>query len=277
MIREPAVAGMFYPGDAKSLRKFIDASTTRADAPICAAAVVSPHAGYVYSGAVAASVFGAVVLPKRYIILGPNHTGRGVRMALHPAGQWRTPLGLAEIDDELNRRLLAECGLLREDRAAHLREHSLEVQIPFLQALAGGLRFSAICVGTTDYGSLESLGHAMARVILSSDEPVLIVCSSDMNHYESAEVNRRKDQFAIDEVVAVNPERLHRVVIEQDIGMCGFAPTVAALVCCRDLGATAGELIRYTHSGEVTGDNDQVVSYAGMVVHRPQAQISIEV
>ena len=267
MIREPAVAGMFYPGDPKSLKKFIDSCATKADSPIRAAAVVSPHAGYAYSGAVAASVFSAVVLPRRYIILGPNHTGRGVPMALYPAGQWRTPLGSVEIDVEMNQRLLAECRLLGEDRVAHMREHSLEVQLPFLQVLAGELRFCAICLGATDYGSLETLGHAMARVIRSSDGPVLIISSSDMNHYESAETNRRKDRLAIDQVIAVNPEELHRVVMEKDIGMCGFAPTVAALVCCRDLGASAGKLIRYTHSGEVTGDYDQVVSYAGMVVH----------
>jgi hypothetical protein len=187
-------------------------------------------------------------------------------MALHPAGQWRTPLGLARIDEEMNARLLEECALLREDHTAHQREHSLEVQVPFLQVLAGDLRFAAICVGTVDLASLEKLGHALARAIQSSKEPVLIVASSDMNHFESAEVNKRKDDLAIEHVVAVDPEGLHRVVCEEDISMCGFAPAVAALVCCRDMGARNGQLMRYSHSGEVTGDSDEVVSYAGMVI-----------
>ncbi len=267
MIREPSVAGTFYPGNPQSLKKAIDSHLVKTETPVRAMAVVSPHAGYIYSGAVAAAVFSSVVLPQRFIVLGPNHTGRGVAMALHPAGEWRTPLGTVHIDEEMNARLLAECPLLSEDGAAHAREHSLEVQIPFLQRLAGDFRFSAICVAGTDFGNLEQLGHALARVVRSASEPPLIVASSDMNHYESAEVNRRKDQLAIDRVLAVDPAGLHRAVLENDIGMCGFAPAVAVLVCCRDLGATKGELIRYSHSGEITGDYDEVVSYAGMVVH----------
>ena len=187
-------------------------------------------------------------------------------MALFPAGQWRTPLGLATIDEEMNARLLGECNLLRADHTAHQREHSLEVQVPFLQVLSGDLRFAAVCVGTVDLASLEELGHALARAVQSSKEPVLIVVSSDMNHFESAEVNKRKDDLAIQHVIAVDPEGLHRVVCEEDISMCGFAPAVAALVCCRDLGAKKGQLVRYSHSGEVTGDCDEVVSYAGILI-----------
>ena len=266
MIREPAVAGTFYPSDPKTLERAIHSYLAKADRQIEAKAVVSPHAGYMYSGAVAGAVYGAVRVAGRCIILGPNHTGRGVPMALHPAGQWRTPLGLARIDEEMNARLLEECALLREDHTAHQREHSLEVQVPFLQVLARDLRFAAICVGAVDLASLEKLGHALARAIQSSKEPVLIVASSDMNHFESAEVNKRKDDLAIEHVVAVDPEGLHRVVCEEDISMCGFAPAVAALVCCRDMGARNGQLVRYSHSGEVTGDSDEVVSYAGMVI-----------
>ncbi len=266
MIREPAVAGTFYPSDPKALEKAVRSYLKKADPQIEAKAVVSPHAGYMYSGAVAGAVYGAVQVAKRYIILGPNHTGRGVPMALFPAGQWRTPLGMAGIDEEMNARLLAECALLREDHAAHQREHSLEVQVPFLQVLAGDLQLAAICVGTVDLASLEELGHALARVVRSSKEPVLIVASSDMNHFESAEVNKRKDELAIRHVIAVDPEGLHRVVCEEDISMCGFAPAVAALICCRDMGATKGQLVRYSHSGEITGDCDEVVSYAGMLI-----------
>jgi len=267
MIREPAVAGTFYPSDPKALEKAVRSYLKKTDPLIDAKAVISPHAGYMYSGAVAGAVYGAVQVARRCVIMGPNHTGRGAPMALFPAGQWRTPLGMAAIDEEMNSRLLAECGLLREDHTAHQREHSLEVQVPFLQVLAGDLQLATICVGTVDLASLEELGHALARVVLSSKEPVLIVASSDMNHFESAEVNRWKDDLAIKHVIAVDPEGLHRVVCEEDISMCGFAPAVAALICSRDMGATKGQLVRYSHSGEVTGDCDEVVSYAGMLIN----------
>jgi AmmeMemoRadiSam system protein B len=205
MIREPAVAGQFYSGNAASLRRTIASFLEKGESLLEAKAVVSPHAGYVYSGAVAGAVYSAVKLPKRIIVLGPNHTGRGVALSLHPPGEWLTPLGTVAIDTEMNRRLLEECPGLREDRVAHVREHSLEVQIPFLQSLVPEFRFSAICVGTADYASLDSLGHAMACVVQSLGEPVLVVASSDMTHYEPADVAREKDQLAIDRVIAVDP------------------------------------------------------------------------
>jgi len=266
MIREPAVAGTFYPSDPKTLERAVLSYLAKSDNPIEAKAVVSPHAGYMYSGSVAGAVYGSVRVTGRCIVLGPNHTGRGIPMALHPAGQWRTPLGLVSIDEEMNSRLLKECDLLGEDYKAHQGEHSLEVQVPFLQVLARDLKFSAICVGTVDLARLEALGHALSRTVQSPGEPVLIVVSSDMNHFESAAVNKRKDDLAIAHVLSIDPEGLHRVVCDEDISMCGFAPAVAALVCCRDMGAGHAQLVRYAHSGEVTGDSDEVVSYAGIVI-----------
>jgi AmmeMemoRadiSam system protein B len=266
MIREPAVAGQFYSADPVALRRTIDAFITPSQVPIDARAVIAPHAGYIYSGRVAGAVYGAVRLPRCFIVLGPNHTGRGVPLGLSPAAEWRTPLGPAAISTELSRHLLREVPGLREDRTSHAFEHSLEVQIPFLQTCVPDLQFAAICVGTAEYSTLESLGHALARVVRSWNEPVLIVCSSDMNHYESADVAKHKDQLAIDRVLAVDPPGLYRTVHEADISMCGYAPAVAALVACRDLGATAGRLIRYANSGDVNGDYARVVGYAGMAV-----------
>jgi AmmeMemoRadiSam system protein B len=170
------------------------------------------------------------------------------------------------VDADLHAGLLKEFPKLRNDLIAHTYEHSLEVQLPFLQILAPECSFVAICVGTTDYETLESLGHAMARVIQSCPEPVLMVASSDMNHYESAQVAQDKDRHAIDRMLALDPPGLYRVVIEKDITMCGFAPTVAVLTACRDLGATRGHVIRYTNSGEVSGEFDRVVAYAGLAV-----------
>ncbi len=266
MIREPAVAGQFYPANPVSLRNAIASVLEKSELRLEAKAIVVPHAGYMYSGAVAGAVYSNIKLPKKLIVLGPNHTGRGNPLSLHPAGEWRTPFGLAAIDAEMNRCLIEQSPGLREDRAAHMREHSLEVQIPFVQALVPEFTFSAICVGTSNYASLESLGHAMARVVHSLGEPVLIVASSDMTHYEPADVAREKDHLAIDRVLAVDARGLYRTIIEKDISMCGFAPAVSALTACRDLGATSGRLIRYANSGEVSGDYDRVVGYAGMAV-----------
>ena len=266
MIREPAVAGMFYSANPQALRRDLAELLVESPQRLTAKAVVSPHAGYVYSGGVAGSVFSAVRLPQRYIILGPNHTGRGVPFSLYPTGAWRTPLGEVALDAELNRQLLEETEVLREDRSAHMCEHSIEVQIPFLQMQVEGLRFSAICVGSHDLKSLTALGRALARVIQASPEPVLLVASSDMTHYEPADTASRKDHLAIERVLKVDPEGLYRVVIDQDISMCGFSPTVAVLTACRELGATEGRLIRYANSGDASGDYERVVGYAGMAV-----------
>jgi len=266
MIREAAVAGQFYSADPQALKKLIQSFEKELTPRLRARGVVGPHAGYIYSGAIAGEVYSTVELPKRFIILGPNHTGRGTAMSLHPAGGWRTPLGLAAIDDELNRRLLGECPLLKEDHTAHAREHSIEVHIPFLQTMTSEFSFAAISVGDYDYSNLETLGHAMARVVSSYPEPVLLVSSSDMTHFESAESALHKDRLAIDSMAIIDPQGLFNVVREKDISMCGFAPTVVLLTACRDMGAKGGRLIRYGNSGDVSGDYKHVVGYAGMVI-----------
>ncbi len=264
--REAVVAGQFYPASASALREVIESFIDQPEVIIEAKAVVVPHAGYIYSGAVAGKVFSSVRLPRRIILLGPNHTGRGATLALAPAGTWRTPLGVVSVDAEVNRNLLSQCSGLREDIAAHLYEHSLEVQLPFIQVLRLDFSFSAICVRTEDYVTLEDLGHAMARVIKSLKEPVLLVASSDMTHYQPAEQAAKQDRLAIDRMLELDARGLHQVVREKNISMCGFAPTVATLVACRDLGASSGRLIRYTNSGETSGDYDRVVGYAGIAI-----------
>lgn len=268
MIRQPAVSGMFYPANAKALRQDLDAMIRPAETPLDAAAVVVPHAGYVYSGGVAGAVYGSVRLPDRFILLGPNHTGRGRPLALYPEGEWRLPLGTAAIDADLNASLLEHCPSLLPDERAHEREHSLEVQLPFLQAGKPGFRFAAICIGTSEYAALEALGHSLARAVRAAAEPVLMISSSDMNHFEPAEVGEPKDRAAIERVEAVDPAGLYRTVLERDVSMCGFAPTVAALVACRDLGCSRGTLLRYANSGDMTGDYSSVVGYAGIAILR---------
>jgi MEMO1 family protein len=266
MERSAVVAGQFYPGDPAELRRTIGSFLCKPKSILEATGVVVPHAGYVYSGSVAGEVFSSVSLPRRIILLGPNHTGRGALLALSPSSKWHMPLGDVFIDEEMNRKLLEECTELQEDASAHRSEHSLEVQIPFLQVLQPDFRLSAIIIRTIDYAILESLGHAIARVVQSLKEPSLLIASSDMTHYESAKDAARQDQLAIDMILAMDPQGLHQIVLEKDITMCGFAPTVAVMVACRDMGALAGKLIRYTNSGEASGDYNRVVAYAGIAL-----------
>jgi AmmeMemoRadiSam system protein B len=264
MIREPAVAGRFYSADPEALSREIRTFTEPAGPASPAIAILVPHAGYMYSGGIAGAVYAAVSLPKRFIVLGPNHTGWGAPLSLYPPGQWRTPLGVATIDAELTDALHGADRALMLDAAAHRQEHSLEVQVPFLQVLAGEFSLAALCVGTTNLAKLETLGHALARVIRDCPDPVLLVASSDMNHYEPAEICSRKDQKAIERMEALDARGLHQVIGDEEISMCGAACAVSVLTACRSLGASTARLVRYGNSGEVNGDFRRVVGYAGM-------------
>jgi MEMO1 family protein len=266
-IREAIVAGRFYPDDPQMLRQTIESYTHKKGTPIEAKGIVAPHAGYMYSGQTAGEVFTSIHLPRRIIILCPNHTGRGAALALAPSGIWNMPLGPASIDEEMNQILLKECAGLQEDSSAHRNEHAIEVQLPFIQVLQPDFHFSAICVRTIDYSAMETLGHAMARTIGSLKEPVLLIASSDMTHYVSAEEASKQDHFALDPILKLDPAGFHQTILEKKISMCGFAPTVAVLIACKDQAATEGQLIRYTNSGEASGDYAHVVGYAGIVIH----------
>nr|HEV7952829.1 AmmeMemoRadiSam system protein B [Candidatus Acidoferrales bacterium] len=273
MIRQPAVAGTFYPREPRELlarvQQFLDEeraeNSTNSATHVIACLV--PHAGYVFSGAVASAVYARIKIPKRVVILGPRHRPGGANFAINSEGAWETPLGRVEIDSELARALMAACPLLVEDDVAHRREHSLEVQLPFLQALSKDFRFAPIAIGTVNFNELAELGHALAKVISNSTEPVLIVASSDLNHYESEEITHLKDHLAIDQMLALNPRGLHDTVQREGITMCGCGPAVAALTAALDLGATRAELVRYATSADVLGDRDEVVGYAGMLFH----------
>lgn len=266
MIRLPAVSGRFYPSDEKKLALEIEKYTSSANDKSFARGCVVPHAGYLYSGHVAGAVYSEIEIPARCILLGPRHFPGGEAMAIISEGSWRTPFGDAQIDSELAAELKRACPLLREDRVAHEREHSLEVQIPFLQQLAANLRFVPVVLATQRYQDLETLGHAVARVIAAHTEPVVLIASTDMNHYESDAITRTKDHKAIDRILALDPRGLYDMVRSEGITMCGYAATAAMLIAMRDLGAKDAELIRYATSGDITGDWDQVVGYAGIII-----------
>ena len=262
------MAGMFYPAAEESLRSELQA-LTRGGSPADSAplALLVPHAGYVYSGRIAARTFLSGRLCDRIVVLGPNHTGEGEPIAVQADGAWRTPLGDAPIDAPLAAAILARVPRARVDDRAHRREHAIEVQLPLLQHLRPGFRFVPICVGTHDLAALLDLGSGLAAAIADARERVLLVLSSDMTHYEPAEAAERRDRLALDRILAIDPEGLLRVVRDEAITMCGVAPAVAGLEAARGLGASRAELLAYGHSGERTGDDTSVVAYAGVAVH----------
>jgi len=268
MIRMPAVAGRFYPADPETLTRDLHALTAGRKNPEDprGLAVMVPHAGYIYSGAVAGATYTAVRLPRRAVILCPNHTGEGEPIAVMDRGAWRLPLGEVPIDAPLAAAVLAGCAAARVDDRAHREEHSLEVQLPFLQYLAGEVRFVPICVGTLHLPLLVDLGKAVAEAIRRDGGDILVVMSTDMSHYVSAAAAEVQDRKAIERVLALDPEGLHRVVMEEEISMCGIAPTVAGLAAARQLGASAARLVAYATSGDRTGDFQSVVGYAGVAV-----------
>lgn len=269
MIRQPAVAGRFYPSDAAALREQVHSFLDAAAAANRTAALgcMVPHAGYMYSGHVAGAVYSALDLPARFIILCPRHFPQGEPLAIMSEGAWRTPLGEAKIDSELAAELKRHCPLLREDSVAHRAEHSLEVQLPFLQQLVPDFSFVPVAIGTDRYPVLEQLGQAVGEVVAAAAARVLVIASSDMNHYESEDVTRIKDHKAIDRVLALDPRGLYETVRREGITMCGYGPAVAMLTAAGQLGATRAELVRYATSGDITGDRQEVVGYAGVVVH----------
>jgi hypothetical protein len=270
MIRPPAVAGRFYPSESKELARQIGEFAPAAGAggeKIVARGCVVPHAGYMYSGHVAGAVYSALEIPARCILLGPRHYPRGEAMAILSQGSWRTPLGDAAIDGALAAELRSACPRLREDVVAHEREHSLEVQIPFLQRLAPlDFQFVPVVLAVDRFPVMEELGHAVAKVVAAQSVRVLVIASTDMNHYESDAVTRAKDEMAISRILALDARGLYDTVRGEGITMCGYAAATAMLVAMRDLGAESAELVRYATSGDITGERDEVVGYAGLIV-----------
>jgi AmmeMemoRadiSam system protein B len=267
MIRKAAVAGAFYPANEKELRRDLGALIDRAADKVRAKAVISPHAGYIYSGAVAGAVFSSVVLPDTLVILAPSHRPIRPVFAAMDKGAWETPLGAVPVAEDLAAALLASVPDLKADAAAHDREHSLEVQLPFVQYLNPRISIVPIAVShRADYRQLEVLGRAIAAGIVLLGRDVLVVASTDMSHYISRGEAEVRDALAIDRILALDPRGLFDVVKAEDISMCGFQPTAAALVAAKALGAETAELVKYATSGDRTGDYREVVAYAGLRV-----------
>jgi MEMO1 family protein len=267
MLRLPAVSGRFYPSNPTELTIQIR-EYTKTDKAIMRGRVKAclvPHAGYVYSGHVAGAVYARITVPKRIVILGVRHYPRGENAAILSSGAWRTPLGDAAIDEPLAEALRAACPLLREDSVAHSSEHSLEVQIPFLQVLQPEFLFVPVALGIVRFEDLVVVGEAIGRVLAASTEEILLVTTSDLNHYENEATTRVKDQKAIERILALDARGLFDTCRNESISMCGLGPTVAMLTALQSLGGTRAELVRYATSGDVFGDFGAVVGYAGMI------------
>jgi len=266
VLREPAVAGRFYPANAAALRQDIQSYLSPGGERVSAIGCIVPHAGYMYSGQVTGAVFSRLEIPERCIVLCPNHTGRGHPLAIMNSGQWKTPLGALPIESDLAEMLIKSFPALAEDSAAHQFEHAIEVELPFLQVLRPGVEFVPIAIGTGQLMILLGLGEAIATVLQVEKIPALIIASSDMNHYENDATTRVKDHKAIDKILALDAAGLHKTVIDESISMCGFGPAVAMLAAAKALGAKKAELIQYATSGDVSGDRETVVGYAGIMV-----------
>jgi AmmeMemoRadiSam system protein B len=267
-VRPPAVAGRFYPADPAALDAEVKLCLDGPTAERLVSTVVAPHAGYMYSGAIAGETYARAVVPDTVVVLCPNHTGAGVRRSASGATAWAIPGGAVPVAVDLRDRLVQGANL-RVDDAAHLREHAVEVHLPFLRAKNRRVSVVPICLGPLSREECVALGDDLARVIGDTSPGVkktLIVASTDMSHYIPADVAKHLDALAIDRILEVDPEGLYDVVTERDISMCGFVPTTVALAASRSLGARACELVRYGNSGETSGDMDRVVGYAGALI-----------
>ena len=266
MKRHPVVAGRFYPNDPRELQSQLDLFLARGAEPRDAFGLIAPHAGYVYSGAIAGETFARVNIPERVVLLGPNHTGNGRPWAVYSAGSWLTPLGECPIDENLAALILAECPGTQADEQAHRFEHSLEVQIPFVQRLAPQAQIVPICLGGGTLAELLLLGKSLGAILASYPRKTLIVASSDMTHYEPGEVAEKKDRKAIEQILKLDAAELFGTVRADRISMCGVLPVTVMLAAVREMGATKGTLVHYGSSGDITHDWTEVVGYAGVII-----------
>jgi len=277
-VRAPAVSGRFYPGTRpqleRAVRELLAAVPDARPAP--ARAAVAPHAGYVYSGLTAAHVFARLDVPPVVVILAPNHTGvcrAPGGASLWEAGAFRTPLGDVPVDEPLADALLRASPLVGLDHAAHAQEHAVEVELPFLQARRADVRIVPLVLAWDAWEGCEALGRVLAALVGRWPERVLLLASSDLNHYEPASVNERKDRRALEALAALDGAELLARCRRERISMCGRAPAATVLAATRALGEAGGaggaaraEVVHYSHSGMVTGDDDAVVGYGGVVI-----------
>ena len=269
MIRNPAVAGQFYSDMKESLIKEVKELTKASpEKKEDAIGVISPHAGYLYSGLVAGLTLSSIKPKPIYVIMGPNHTGLGSPFSLSTSDSWATPLGNVTINKTLAEKILKNCSEITKDEFAHIQEHSIEIQLPILQILQENFTIVPIVISSGEIGQYRKIGQAIGKSIreLRLEKDVTIIASSDMTHYESQDSAREKDFRAIDAILKLDEEALVECVRKFDISMCGYAPVAIMIAAAKSLGAKKALLIKYQTSGDVSGDYSSVVGYAGIVI-----------
>lgn len=267
-MRKSIVAGRFYPGDPQELQQTLAGLIPHVaqEEKVIAKAVIMPHAGYIYSGSVAGLTISKVKVPETVVLMGPNHHGRGAQVALSTA-DWQMPMGKVPADRALGEEILKSSALIAADETAHAFEHSLEVQIPFLQHEQKNLQIVPICAGHLSYEQCQLVAHDVAHAVTAAEKDVLLVASTDMTHYKSREEATKQDTLAIEHILRFDPKGLYDTIHKYQISMCGVIPTTITLLTTKALGARKVELIQYTDSGDASGDISQVVGYAGFLVN----------
>jgi len=280
-LRRAQVAGSFYSGTKASLTSEIEKCFTHrlgpGRLPMLAkigerkvVGLVCPHAGYMYSGPVAAKSYFELASdgkPSTIVILGPNHTGQGSGVSMMHEGVWETPLGQVEINRDVADAISAQSNIIDLDDRAHIYEHSIEVQLPFLQyVLQSKFDFVPICMMMQDLETSTEVGKAVGRALEGKD--ALVVASSDMTHYEPADVAKRKDRLAIDAILALDDVKLQQTVESHRITMCGHGPVASTIIASKILNAKSADLLGYSTSGDITGDNSAVVGYLALSMHK---------
>jgi hypothetical protein len=277
-VRPPAVAGRFYPDDPRAWRaearahlaagpgeRGAEPSGTAGEAEPCLGAVL-PHAGWIYSGDVAGRTLATIQVPKTVIVLCPNHTGRGAPIAVAPSGAFALPGGEVPVAEAVAAALLAACPGARADWVAHAGEHAIEVELPLLSLCQPELTIVPVVIGGVGEAECLALGDALAKVVRSAAEPILLVASSDMNHFLDEATTRHLDARALERLLALDAAGLYRRVHGEGITMCGVLPATAMLRACVALGATRAKLVAYDTSASASGDTSRVVGYAGVTV-----------
>ncbi len=268
MIRQPVVSGQFYPSKPEQIKKLLDSFSLKKEPNRQKViACILPHAGYVYSGRVAAEVLSKIEVARTCIILGPNHTGYGTPASILKDGEWITPFSSLKVDTRLAELLIKNSKYLQEDATAHAYEHSIEVELPLIQAIAQPeFSFVPIVLAQGDDLMYKDISGAIALAIRTLKKDVTIIASSDMTHYEQQECASKKDKAAIEAILKLDTSELLKKIDTLGISMCGYVPSVIAILAAKLLGATEAKLLAYQTSGDVTGDYSSVVGYAGITI-----------
>lgn len=268
MKRNAAVAGQFYYGSPDRLTEQVNHYVVKQASRHDAVGIMVPHAGLVYSGHVAGAVYSSINFPKTFIMLGPNHTGLGSPVAVMDDGTWEIPTGTFTVDRKLARLIVRDSRLAKSDSRAHLFEHSLEVQLPFFAQFTRDVAIVPIAVMSATFDECTEIAESIAKAVKAVDYPVVLLASSDMSHYLPDQSARQKDRLAIERILDLDPPGLYQVVTRERISMCGYLPATIMLVASRMLGATKAKLVKYATSGDVSGDYESVVGYAGVVIEK---------